>query len=95
MTNIFADFRRLVVAALNELVGKGEFPRGLDLSRVAVELPRIAADEHRLRKGGSGEERCTSRNDETGPVTTAIRQALIDIQFGRAEDSFGWLHRVV
>src|SRR5438270_5122488 len=40
MTNIFADFRRLVVAALNELVGKGEFPRGLDLSRVAVELPR-------------------------------------------------------
>src|SRR5437868_13534290 len=40
MTNICAGFRRLVVAALNELVGKGEFPRGLDLSRVAVELPR-------------------------------------------------------
>src|SRR5438067_11237888 len=43
MTNIFADFRRLVVAALNDLVGKGEFPRGLDLSRVAVELPRDPA----------------------------------------------------
>ena len=40
MTNIFADFRRLVVAALDNLEAKGEFPGGLDLRRVAVELPR-------------------------------------------------------
>src|SRR5438874_12960361 len=43
MTNIFADFRRLVVAALDELAAKGELARGLDLSRVAVELPRDPA----------------------------------------------------
>ncbi|MFT4009364.1 MAG: branched-chain amino acid aminotransferase [Nocardioidaceae bacterium] len=33
--------------------------------------------------------------DQTGPVTHAIRQALVDIQYGRAEDTFGWMHRVV
>ena len=27
-------------------------------------------------------------------VTMSIRQALVDIQFGRAEDTFGWMHRV-
>lgn len=30
----------------------------------------------------------------SGPVTSGIRQRLIDIQYGRAEDSFGWMHRV-
>jgi arginyl-tRNA synthetase len=38
MINIFADFRRLVLAVLDELAA-----RGLDLSRVAVELPRDPA----------------------------------------------------
>ena len=32
---------------------------------------------------------------KAGPVTQAIRQALVDIQYGRAEDRFGWMHRVV
>jgi branched-chain amino acid aminotransferase len=32
--------------------------------------------------------------DDTGPVTTQVRQALVDIQYGRAEDPFGWMHRV-
>jgi arginyl-tRNA synthetase len=43
MINIFADFRRLVLAVLDELAARGELPRGLDLSRVAVELPRDPA----------------------------------------------------
>ncbi|MGN6574490.1 MAG: branched-chain amino acid aminotransferase [Nocardioides sp.] len=29
-----------------------------------------------------------------GPVTKQVRQALVDIQYGRAEDTFGWMHRV-
>ncbi|MCH1867326.1 branched-chain amino acid aminotransferase [Nocardioides sp. CFH 31398] len=29
------------------------------------------------------------------PVALAIRQALVDLQYGRAEDTFGWMHRVV
>ncbi len=33
--------------------------------------------------------------DEAGPLTSQIRQALVDIQYGRAEDSFGWMHRVI
>lgn len=27
-------------------------------------------------------------------LTMRIRQALVDIQFGRAEDTFGWMHRI-
>lgn len=30
-----------------------------------------------------------------GAVTTQLRNALLDIQYGRAEDTRGWLHRVV
>ena len=32
---------------------------------------------------------------KTGEVATQIRQALVDIQFGRADDTFGWMHRIV
>jgi branched-chain amino acid aminotransferase len=28
-------------------------------------------------------------------VTREVRSALVDIQYGRAEDTFGWMHRVV
>ena len=31
---------------------------------------------------------------EAGPVTLKIRQALVDIQYGRADDTFGWMHRI-
>jgi arginyl-tRNA synthetase len=40
MTNIFADFRRLVLAALDDLVASGGLARGLDFSRITVEPPR-------------------------------------------------------
>jgi branched-chain amino acid aminotransferase len=35
-----------------------------------------------------------SAND-SGEVTLQIRQALVDVQYGRAEDTFGWMHRIV
>src|SRR4051794_32535648 len=28
-------------------------------------------------------------------LTMRIRQALVDVQYGRAEDTFGWMHRIV
>ncbi|HEX3929194.1 MAG TPA: branched-chain amino acid aminotransferase [Nocardioides sp.] len=31
---------------------------------------------------------------EAGEVTMSLRQALVDIQFGRAEDAFGWMRRI-
>ncbi len=30
-----------------------------------------------------------------GPLTLEIRQDLVDVQYGRADDAFGWLHRVL
>jgi branched-chain amino acid aminotransferase len=35
-----------------------------------------------------------THGDEAGPLTLEIRQALVDIQYGRTEDPFGWMHRV-
>jgi branched-chain amino acid aminotransferase len=35
-----------------------------------------------------------SSDGEAGKVTTDIRSALVDIQYGRAEDRHGWMHRV-
>src|SRR5882762_292570 len=43
MSNIYGDFRRLVVAALDDLVADGALPPGLDFARVAVEPPRDPA----------------------------------------------------
>src|SRR4051812_20786106 len=43
MSNIFADFRRLVLVALDRLAGEEALPPGLDFSRVAVEPPRDPA----------------------------------------------------
>jgi branched-chain amino acid aminotransferase len=31
---------------------------------------------------------------DAGRLTLQIRQALVDIQYGRADDAFGWMHRV-
>src|SRR3954463_1745758 len=42
-SNIFADFRHLVLGALDRLAGEGALPPGLDFSRVAVEPPRDPA----------------------------------------------------
>jgi branched-chain amino acid aminotransferase len=32
--------------------------------------------------------------DEVGEVTASVRNRLLDIQYGRAEDEHGWMHRV-
>jgi len=41
----------------------------------------------------------TKDGDSPAPASTEltmkIRQALVDVQFGRADDTFGWMHRVV
>ena len=36
-----------------------------------------------------------STGTETGEVTDRIRSALLDVQYGRAEDTRGWMHRLV
>jgi branched-chain amino acid aminotransferase len=42
-----------------------------------------------------GGEVAGAAGDTGGELTLAIRKALVDIQFGRADDTFGWMHRVV
>jgi branched-chain amino acid aminotransferase len=48
-----------------------------------------------IGKFGSDEFEHTVGDGEPGPVTTSIRQRLTDIQYGRAEDSHGWMRRIV
>ncbi|HEV8550299.1 MAG TPA: branched-chain amino acid aminotransferase [Polyangiaceae bacterium] len=36
----------------------------------------------------------TIHGGESGPVATRIRNALLDIQYGRTADKYGWMHRV-
>ncbi|WP_461024350.1 branched-chain amino acid aminotransferase [Thalassiella azotivora] len=38
--------------------------------------------------------RSVAGDGEPGEVTTRIRQALLDVQYGRTEDRHGWLHRL-
>src|SRR5215469_4004672 len=40
MPNIFGDFRRVLLSALDALAAEGVLPAGLDVARVAVEPPR-------------------------------------------------------
>ncbi|WP_345264902.1 branched-chain amino acid aminotransferase [Nocardioides nanhaiensis] len=42
-------------------------------------------------KSAAGEVPAPASTD----LTMRLRQALVDIQFGRAEDTFGWMHRIV
>ena len=45
-----------------------------------------------LLKWRGGQLSC---GDESGKVTTTIRERLLDVQYGRIDDAHGWLHRLV
>jgi branched-chain amino acid aminotransferase len=47
------------------------------------------------RLAWSGGEVDCSVDGDAGPVTKAVRRALVDLQYGRSEDAFGWMHRVL
>jgi len=49
-----------------------------------VPIGGFAAETGRRRLGGDG----------AGPVTATLGDALLAIQFGRAPDTHGWMHRV-
>ena len=36
----------------------------------------------------------TPHVEKAGELTMAVRSALVDVQYGRAEDKFGWMHQV-
>jgi len=43
----------------------------------------------------SPEGEFTIADGGTGPVTAKLRRTLVDIQRGRADDAYGWVHRVL
>jgi branched-chain amino acid aminotransferase len=80
------DERRVSIDEWREGVASGDITEVFACGTAAVITPlgRLAWDGGELSMG-----------DELGPVTTSIRQALLDIQYGRADDAHGWLHRVI
>jgi branched-chain amino acid aminotransferase len=80
------DERRVSIEEWRDGVASGEITEVFACGTAAVVTPlgRLAWDGGELAMG-----------DEPGPVTTSIRKSLLDIQYGRADDAHGWLHRVV
>jgi len=50
----------------------------------------IAPVGHAKSSGGEW----TMGDGSSGPVTLQLRSALLDLQYGRADDPYGWLHRI-
>ena len=48
----------------------------------------------RVSSSGRAARSAVGRAVDAGDLTLRIRQALVDIQYGRADDTFGWMHRV-
>ncbi len=77
--------RRLSIDEWRDGVASGEISEVFACGTAAVVTPVGS-----LKWEGGG----TPEIEEPGETTMRIRQALVDVQFGRAEDVHDWLHRV-
>jgi branched-chain amino acid aminotransferase len=80
------DERRISIDEWRDGVASGEITEVFACGTAAVITPlgRLAWDGGELSMG-----------DSAGPVTVSLRETLLDLQYGRAEDTHGWLHRIV
>jgi branched-chain amino acid aminotransferase len=79
--------RRIGVDELLDGIGSGEVTELFACGTAAVATPiGMLKNETGSYQVGSG---------ASGETTLAIRQRLQDIQYGRAEDKYGWLRRVL
>jgi len=78
--------RRFSIDEWREGVSSGRITEVFACGTAAVVTP-VGVLKWRGGQVGDGES--------TGPVTQQVRTALVDLQYGRAEDTFGWMHRVV
>ena len=78
--------RKFSIDEWRDGVASGEITEVFACGTAAVVTP-VGTLKWRGGQVGEGET--------TGPVTQEVRTALVDIQYGRAEDTFGWMHRVV
>ena len=75
--------RRFSVQEWRDGVASGRITEVFACGTAAVVTP-VGTLKWRGGEVGSG---------ETGPVTQQVRSALVDVQYGRAEDTFGWMHQ--
>jgi branched-chain amino acid aminotransferase len=78
--------RKFSIDEWREGVGSGEISEVFACGTAAVVTPVGTL------KWAGGE---VIGSTEPGSLTMQIRQALVDIQYGRADDTFGWMHQVV
>ena len=79
--------RQIAMAELLEGVDSGAVTEVFACGTAAVITPiGLLADEAGEHKVSSG---------LTGEVTAAIRKKLLDVQYGRAEDTHGWMRKIV
>jgi branched-chain amino acid aminotransferase len=76
--------RRVAIDEWREGVASGEITEVFACGTAAVVTPVGEL----LWEGGSV-------TTEAGPVTMELRKSLVDLQFGRAADTNGWMHRIV
>ncbi|MEO6789578.1 MAG: aminotransferase class IV, partial [Ornithinibacter sp.] len=79
--------RRISIQEWKDGVAGGEIREVFACGTAAVITP---VGELRW-EGGSA---ASTAGEAGGEVTTSIRAALLDIQYGRAEDTHGWLTRL-
>jgi branched-chain amino acid aminotransferase len=79
--------RRIEISELLDGIGSGKVTELFACGTAAVATPiGTLHDEEGSHRVGSG---------ESGETTLAIRQRLLDIQYGHAEDKYGWLRRIL
>jgi branched-chain amino acid aminotransferase len=79
--------RRVEIAELLDGIGSGKVTElfACGTAAVATSIGRLHDEEGSYRVGSG----------ESGETTLAIRQRLLDIQYGHAEDKYGWLRRIL
>jgi branched-chain amino acid aminotransferase len=81
--------RRVGIDEWRDGVASGEVSEVFACGTAAVVTP-----VGRLCWRGGEVDSSSAHGGDAGPVTTAVRQALVDVQYGRAADKHGWMHRV-
>lgn len=84
---LVAEERRLALDELVEGIDRGTFTEVFACGTAAIITPvgslKDAEGQHTVGDG------------EPGETTLALRQRLTDIQYGKADDIHGWMHRIV
>jgi branched-chain amino acid aminotransferase len=84
---LHVEERRISVDEWRDGVASGEITEVFACGTAAVITPVAQL----VWDGGS----VGSPEAQTGPVTAALRERLVGIQYGRVEDTHGWMHRLV